>query len=307
MPLLEVDGLSVAFASYTGRFKRTAVPVLHNMNLDVNPGEIVAVIGSSGSGKSLLAHAILGILPGNATVTGTIRYDGEHLAPHRIEALRGREIALVPQSVGFLNPFMRAGAQVRSAVRGGDPAAEQRKAFERYRLGREAEPLFPHQLSGGMARRVLVSMATVSGARLLVADEPTPGLDPAVVRETVAQLRELADGDAAVLLISHDLESALQAADRVAVFYAGTTVEIAPAADFAGDGSRLRHPYSRALWKALPQNGFEPLPGRQPSPGELPEGCVFAPRCENATAACAAERPVMRTVRGGKVGCVHAT
>ncbi|RKN85740.1 ABC transporter ATP-binding protein [Paenibacillus ginsengarvi] len=307
MALLEVDGLSVAFTTYTGRFSQTSVPVLHNMTLDLSRGEIVAVIGSSGSGKSLLAHAILGILPGNAAVSGDIRYDGELLTQQRQEALRGAEISLVPQAVSYLDPLMRAGAQVRTAVRGGDPVAEQRKAFERYRLPEHAERFYPHQLSGGMARRVLVSMATVSGARLLIADEPTPGLDPDIVRETVTQLRELADSGTAVLLISHDLESALQVADRVAVFYAGTTVEIAQASDFTAGGSRLRHPYSKALWRALPQNEFEPIPGAQPQPGSLPPGCVFAPRCTLATDDCTAERPAMKELRGGKVRCIHAT
>lgn len=307
MPLLEVDDLSVSFTQYTGRFRQTTIRVLQGMSLDVNRGEIVVVIGSSGSGKSLLAHAILGILPGNAAMEGAIRFDGEPLTPGRQEAVRGTGIALVPQSVNYLDPLMRVGAQVRSAVRGGDPADEQRKAFARYRLAPAVEKLYPHQLSGGMARRALVSTATVSGAKLLIADEPTPGLDPAIVSETVRQMRELADSGAGVLFISHDLESALQVADRVAVFYAGTTVEMAPARDFASDGSRLRHPYSRALWKALPQNGFEPLPGRQPGPEERPAGCLFAPRCAAATAACLAERPAMRELRGGSVRCIHAT
>lgn len=307
MPILEVDDLSVSFTQYTGRFRQTTLRVLQGMSLDVNAGEIVAVIGSSGSGKSLLAHAILGILPGNAAVEGTIRFDGEALTPPRQEALRGNEIALVPQSVNYLDPLMRVGAQVRSAVRTGDPAIEQRKAFERYRLAPDADNRYPHQLSGGMARRVLVSAATVSGAKLLIADEPTPGLDPAIVRETLLQMRELADQGAGVLLISHDLESALQVADRVAVFYAGTSVELAPAGDFVLDGGKLRHPYSRALWRALPQNDFVPIPGRQPHPGELPTGCLFAPRCEAATAQCGSERPAMRELRGGKARCIHAT
>jgi peptide/nickel transport system ATP-binding protein len=307
MPILEVDDLSVSFTQYTGRLRQTTMRVLQGMSLDVNQGEVVAVIGSSGSGKSLLAHAILGILPGNATVEGAIRFEGETLTPRSQEALRGKHIALVPQSVNYLDPLMRVGAQVRSSVQTGDPIAEQRIAFERYRLAPDVEKRYPHQLSGGMARRVLVSAATVSGAKLLIADEPTPGLDPAIVLETVLQLRELADRGAGVLLISHDLESALHVADRVAVFYAGTIVEVALAGDFSQDGSRLRHPYSRALWRALPQNDFEPIPGRQPHPGELPSGCLFAPRCGTATSECSADRPDMRELRGGKARCIHAT
>ncbi|MDF2715488.1 MAG: oligopeptide/dipeptide transporter, ATPase subunit, partial [Paenibacillus sp.] len=121
MPILEVDDLSVSFTQYTGRLRQTTMRVLQGMSLDVNQGEVVAVIGSSGSGKSLLAHAILGILPGNATVEGAIRFEGETLTPRSQEALRGKHIALVPQSVNYLDPLMRVGAQVRSSVQTGDP------------------------------------------------------------------------------------------------------------------------------------------------------------------------------------------
>ncbi|MFD0711486.1 ABC transporter ATP-binding protein [Paenibacillus sp. GCM10027626] len=307
MALLEVDDLSIFFTSYKGCFKQTNLHVLQGIELDVNRREIMAVIGSSGSGKSLLAHAILGILPGNARLRGTIRFDGEELTPRRQEALRGRDIALIPQAVTYLDPLMRAGSQVRTSVRTGDPVEEQRKAFARYRLAPEAGRRYPHQLSGGMARRVLVSMATVSGAQLLIADEPTPGLDPAIAQEAMQQLRELAASGSGVLLISHDLESALQAADRVAVFYAGTMVEIAFAADFDEDGAHLRHPYSRALWRALPQNDFQPIAGSQPQPWERASGCPFAPRCDAATATCGEQLPNMRELRGGKVRCIHAT
>ncbi|MDF2724636.1 MAG: oligopeptide/dipeptide transporter, ATPase subunit, partial [Paenibacillus sp.] len=228
MPLLEVDGLSVSFTQLTRGFRETRLIALQDVGLDVDRSEIVAVIGASGSGKSLLAHAVLGILPGNAAMSGSIRFDGKPLTTSRQEELRGRSISLIPQSVNFLDPLMRVGSQVRHSVKSGDPAAAQRSAFERFRLPAAAAKLYPHQLSGGMARRVLVATATVSGAELLIADEPTPGLDPAIMQEALATLRELADQGAAVLLISHDLDSALRVADRVAVLYAGTTVEVAP-------------------------------------------------------------------------------
>lgn len=307
MNALEVDGLSVSFTQYTGGLKQRTVRVIHDLHLTIQAGEIVAVVGSSGSGKSLLAHAVLGILPSNAVMTGSIRYNGEELTAERAAALRGRDIALVPQSVTFLDPLMRVGAQVRSSVREGDAAAKQRAAFERFRLAPDTERKYPFELSGGMARRVLVSTATVSGARLIIADEPTPGLDPAVVQEALDGLRELADGGCAVMLITHDIESALAVADKVAVFYAGTTVEVAQAGDFAGSGSSLRHPYSRALWRALPQNDFAPIPGFQPHPDALPPGCLFAPRCANATDGCGAAMPAMQELRGGRVRCIHAT
>ncbi|RAV19073.1 ABC transporter ATP-binding protein [Paenibacillus contaminans] len=308
MPLLKVSDLSVSFTQYAGGgMKKQTLQVIQDLHLSIEPGEIVAVIGSSGSGKSLLAHAIMGILPSNAAVTGKIEFDGVPLDAERQAALRGKEIALVPQSVNYLDPLMRVGRQVRSSAKGGDPAAEQRSVFERFGLSSAVERMFPFQLSGGMARRVLVSTATISGAKLIIADEPTPGLNPEAVQEALSQFKELADEGCAVLLISHDIESVLPIADKVAVFYAGTTVEVAPAADFGGDGGRLRHPYSKALWKALPQNDFMPIPGSQPSPNALPAGCLFAPRCSAATPDCTVARPEVRVLRGGTVRCIHAS
>jgi peptide/nickel transport system ATP-binding protein len=184
--------------------------------------------------------------------------------------------------------------------------AKQQHAFNRYHLAPTTAGLYPFQVSGGMARRVLMATATVTGAKLLVADEPTPGLHPTVVAETLGHLRELADSGLGVMLITHELEAALSVADRVAVFYAGATVEVANAADFRGDGAALRHPYTRALWNALPQHGFTPMPGAQPIPDNLPTGCLFEPRCPLATAACREARPVARFIRGGSVRCIHA-
>lgn len=307
MSILEVNDLSISFKQYTGGLRQRTHKVISSLNISMNAGEIVAVVGASGSGKSLLAHAILGILPDHATMSGTIKYKGEELTPERQAALRGKEFALVPQSVNFLDPLMRVGSQIRTSVRGGDPAAEQKKVFERYHLQPEVEKLFPFQLSGGMARRTLVSMAVVSGARVIIADEPTPGLDPAALAQALGYFRELADNGAAVMLITHDIESALTIADKIAVFYAGTTVEIAPAADFSGNGEALRHPYTKALWRALPQNDFVPIPGCQPSPDALPSGCYFEPRCDRSSPECALKQPEMRQVRGGMVWCEHVS
>lgn len=306
-PLLEVRDLSVSFTQYVGGLRQRSLKVITGLDITVAKGEILAVVGSSGSGKSLLAHAILGILPRNAVVEGTMLYGGRPLTAKGQAALRGREIALIPQSVSYLDPLMRVGTQVRTAVQNGDKKAAQRAVFGRYCLDTCAEDLYPFQLSGGMARRILVSTAVVSGATLVIADEPTPGLHPAVVKETLGHLRQLADDGCAVMLITHDITAALDVADRIAVFYAGSTVESAPISDFAGTGEALRHPYSKALWKALPQNEFEPTPGFQPSPNALPPGCLFEPRCSLATPECRTARPGVRELRGGTVRCIHAT
>ncbi|MFJ7932930.1 ABC transporter ATP-binding protein [Sporosarcina sp. NPDC096371] len=307
MSILEVENLSISFNQYTGGLKQENVNVISSLNVTLEEGEILAVVGASGSGKSLLAHAILGILPDNANISGTIRYGGEVLTAARQASLRGTEIALIPQSVNYLDPLMRVGNQVRTSAKVGDAIAAQRKVFERLHLKPIVENMYPFQLSGGMARRTLLSTAIVSGAKVIIADEPTPGLDPVVIKEALENFREFAENGCAVMLITHDIESALTIADKIAVFYAGTTVEVAPVENFTGNGEALRHPYTKALWRALPQNDFIPIPGSQPHSSALPPGCLFAPRCPMATSECEQAQPEMRDLRNGKVRCIHAT
>lgn len=304
-PLLEVRDLSVSFRRYERGLAQGELEVISDLSLRVRAGEVLAVAGSSGSGKSLLAHAILGLLLPNARVSGELLYRGEPLSPARQQALRGSEIALVPQSVTYLDPLMRVGAQARGADKGPERAQRQRAAFSRLGLGKEVEALYPFQLSGGMARRVLFSTAVITDAALIIADEPTPGMHLDQALEALSILRELADRGKAVILITHDIDLALRFADRIAVFYAGTTLEEAPVSDFLSGPEALRHPYSKALWHALPQNGFTPLPGVQPYAGDLPSGCLFAPRCPEWSAGCGSSRPPMRSLRGGFVRCGH--
>ena len=155
-----------------------------------------------------------------------------------------------------------------------------------------------------MARRALIAAAVAERPKLIIADEPTPGLDARAAGRILGHFRELAEEGAGVLLITHDLELALTIAHRVLVLYAGETIEEADADadDFAA--GRLRHPYTRALWAALPQNGFVPIPGTQPYPGEIPAGCQFAPRCARCQEVCRSGGPVPDTaLRGGRVRC----
>lgn len=302
-PLLEVSNLSVRFRMYEKGLRQRELEVITHLDVSIHKGEILAVVGSSGSGKSLLAHAILGILPANATMAGTLKYEGERLTPKRQKKLRGREIALVPQSVSYLDPLMRVAKQVRGEQ---GTQEQQRKAFARFALQEEVGQKFPFQLSGGMARRVLVATAVLGDAKLIIADEPTPGLNPEIAEETMRIFRELADQGCGVMLITHDIDLALKYADRIAVFYAGTTVEVTPVENFLGGEEALRHPYSRALWRALPQNGFHPIAGSQPYAGSILTGCRFAPRCAQISRECAGEVP-MRRVGDCEVRCVHAS
>ncbi|MBE5838844.1 ABC transporter ATP-binding protein [Butyrivibrio sp.] len=302
--LLNVEDLVVAFSMYRGdSLKKENLEVIHSLSLDVKEGEILAVVGSSGSGKSILASAVLDLLPKNAVVSGKITYDGEPLSMKTTPDLYGKEISFIPQSVDYLDPLMKVGKQVQG-VKGSK--ARQEELFEKYRLGKDTEKKYPFQLSGGMARRVLISGAVMGNPKLIIADEPTPGLDLELAMETLKHFRTLADQGTGILMITHDIDLALNVADRIAVFYAGTIVEIASTQDFLSGRDALRHPYTKALYDALPQNGFKPIPGAQPYAGSLPSGCLFADRCPYRDDACAGEQPE-REVRGGKVRCAHAT
>ena len=302
-PVLSVDDLVVSFGMYQRGLHRRNLEVIHTLSLTVGKGEIVAVVGSSGSGKSVLAHAALGLLPRNAHIEGSICYKGQPLTNSSRKKLLGREIAYIPQSVDYLDPLMKVGKQV-AGVHGS--RERQRALFDRFELSRDTEKKYPFQLSGGMARRVLISAAVMEKPELIIADEPTPGLDLQMAMETLIHFRELADRGTAVLLITHDIDLALHVADRIAVFYAGTVVEVAPKEDFLAGRDSLRHPYSKAFLDALPQNAFKPIPGTQPYAGNLPTGCLFADRCPWRDEKCAGEIP-LRKVRNGEVRCVHAT
>jgi peptide/nickel transport system ATP-binding protein len=260
-PRLAVRHLGIRFERYAGALGRTGVDALSDVSLDVGAGELVGIVGASGSGKSLLAHAILGILPPNAVLSGSIRFNGAILDPAAIARLRGREIALVPQSVTALDPLVRVGRQITRMARlsGLDAASAAdaaASAVARYGLAPSSLSLFPHALSGGMARRVLLAMATAGTARCLIADEPTVGLDPAAIAATLGDLRRLADTGYAIAVISHDLAALAAAADRIVVIEQGRTVAAEPAHAFAGTGALIASPYARALWQAVPANGM---------------------------------------------------
>lgn len=307
--MLEIEQLSIRFSSYAPGFARQEKLAIRSLDLRVDAGELLAVVGQSGAGKSLLAHALLGVLPRTARVSGLIRFKGRALTPRRIVRMRGKEIALVPQSMTFLNPLLRVGGQVARAARlSGLPSGKSRQAareaLHRYRLKEEVASWFPFQLSGGMARRVLTATATLGGADLILADEPTNGLDPETAGETLRHLRELADTGKAVVLITHDIEAALTVADRVTVFCGGVTVEEALASDFNGSGA-LGHPYSKALWDAVPGRRFvEELPPAAPKNGS--SGCPFLELCPLGDGECTEGLPPIRPRGRGRVRCVHA-
>lgn len=305
MPILKIEHMNITFTQYDKGMRQTTLPVIRNLDVEVHAGEMVAVVGSSGSGKSLLAHGVMGVLPYNAQMGGTVIYDGEPLTQKRVEKLRGKEIVMVPQSIAFLNPLQKIGPQICKGKKDAERKKKLRDIFARYHLKEEVEQLYPFELSGGMNRRILISTALIEQPRLVIADEPTPGLDLKMAKRAMEHFRELADMGAGVLVITHDLELALEVADRIAVFYAGTTVEEASAADFAQEET-LRHPYTKALWRAMPGHGFCVTEGTQPYVKDLPEGCPYAPRCAQCSEACRTTEIAYHIVRGGRVRCIHA-
>jgi peptide/nickel transport system ATP-binding protein len=291
-PVLAVRGLSARFRMRDGRH----VAAVSDVSFDLAAGECLALVGESGCGKSVLASALLGLLPANAQTAGSAVVGGVELlgADERTLArtVRGRLVGLVPQSpAAHLTPVRTVGAQLAETVRAltglrgpaareAATAAAERAAFPADHLDRH-----PHELSGGLAQRAATAIALVGDAPLLLADEPTTGLDRALVDHTADELRRHADEGRALLLITHDLAAAERIADRVAVMYAGRIVELTAAGDFFGVPGP-RHPYARGLLNALPEREFTPVPGLPPELGDLPAGCAFAPRCERADDAC---------------------
>lgn len=256
IPLLEVNDFSLSFRHYEHGLKEVDSEVIHNLNLTIYEGEIVAIVGASGSGKSLLADAILGILPQHAKINGELKYRGEQLTKERQQKLRGKEISLIPQSVHALNPLIKTRKQVQTVLKGKNKLKKQQALFKKIGLPIEAGNQYPFELSGGMQRRVLAATALGSEPKLMVADEPTPGLDPYVLQETINKMKELITSDKGMIFITHDIGVALQIADKVVVFEEGETIETASVAQFTGKGEQLNHPYTKALWNALPENGF---------------------------------------------------
>ena len=310
-PILKVKDLGISFSQYTNGLVRRNLNVIRNLDIELYEGEILAVVGSSGSGKSLLAHAILGILPDNACTQGDIIYKGEILDEKRKEKLRGDEIVLIPQSVNYLDPLKKVGKQIKISIKDKDKKTQDEivdNLFKKYNLDKKVKNYYPFQLSGGMARKVLLSTALASDSKVIIADEPTTGLDEESLNEVLKDFRDIADSGRAILMITHDIMAALKIADKVAIFYAGSTLEIANTSDFKQKEVELRHPYTKALYKALPNHDFVPIDDKtQPLPNELPKGCVFSDRCSLKDKNCENQVPKIREIRNGKVRCIHAT
>lgn len=317
-PVLEVEDLTVELPTQAGRIR-----VLDGVDLRIGRGEIVGVAGESGSGKSMTAMSVLGLLPPKAVVHGSIRFAGQELTdlpPAAMRAIRGRRIGMVFQDpMTTLNPLMRVGDQIAEAYaihkpREGRRRARQR-ALEMLRLvgvpdtETRAEQ-YPHQWSGGMRQRAVIAMALVNDPELLIADESTTALDATIQAQVLDVLTHArAELGVSVLFITHDLGLIAQIAARTVVMYAGRVMETAST---EGVFANSHHPYTRALMASRP--GATPpgarlptIPGRPPAPGSVGAGCPFAARCASPLKddRCRTETPPLQAASDGRLSACH--
>lgn len=302
MSLLSIKGLSVSFAS-----GESTIHAVNSLDLDLDSGRSLAIIGESGSGKSVLASAILGTLEENGTASGQVLFDGRNILGSDeavLMALRGRQICLIPQNAwSAWDPVIRIGDQMTEFMRCcGVPRSEAPNLALEYlkKCGLAPEVLrsYSHRLSGGMSQRAMVAMCASVRPRLLIADEPTKGLDGRS-RTLVLDLFEKVIGDAALLMITHDLRAA-RSCDEVSVLYGGRIVESGPANEVL---DRPLHPYTAGLCAAHPRRGMVPIPGGIGRRTEI-VGCVFRDRCVLADHECQGDVPMFGETR--RVRCFHA-
>jgi oligopeptide/dipeptide ABC transporter ATP-binding protein len=318
--LLEVEDLRVTFMA-DGR----EIRAVDGVNYTVEPGRTLAIIGESGSGKTVGCRAIMGLLPTGTQISGSARLRGSELiglSDSQLRKHRGSDMAMVFQDPArSLNPTMRVGKQITEAImthRKVSKAEAHAQAVELLRLVRipAAERRFheyPHQLSGGMRQRVVIAIALACRPKLLFADEATTALDVTTQAQIMELLLELQQElGMALIFISHDLGLAASYADEVIVMYAGKIVEQAPAKRLFGAGGTVKMRYTRALLDAIPhleRAAHTQLPvvsGRPPDPAALPPGCSFAPRCPSAADDCTAKAPALTELAPGhRWACWH--
>ena len=276
---IEINNLSVSFGESR---------VLRGASLSLRQGEITALVGESGSGKSIFGAAVMRLLPVEAVVNGHISYGGKDLltlTEAEMEAVRGKEIGWIAQDpISAMDPLYSVGRQVMERERFDHPMGRKeertRGIAQLFRFGlSQAEAVYamkPHELSGGMAQRVMAAMMAMPRPSWIIADEPTKGLDAFVRREVCDVFRKLKEEGIGFLLITHDLRLAERLADETAIIYAGEIIEKGRTQEIF---SHPLHPYTVSFFDASPRRSLCPIPGAPPDLSDVPKGCIFKDRC----------------------------
>jgi oligopeptide/dipeptide ABC transporter ATP-binding protein len=299
MDLLRISNLNIDFAINGG-----TVCVSKGVNLRIRQNDALCLVGESGCGKSILALAVMGLLPSSARISGDIRFKGSSLfsmGKKKMRRMRGREIAMIfEQPATCLNPVFTVGNQIAEAVRIHEKCSKKEarsKAVNLMEMVGISSPgerfrQYPHEFSGGMQQRIMIAVALAFKPSLLIADEPTTSLDVTIQAQIMDLLRDLISRfKISLFLITHDLGLSAEMSKRVAVMYAGEIVEKGNLKDIF---AYPRHPYTRALLRAISKEGLRPIAGSVPEFTSLPEGCRFHPRCPSVMEICRHEKPKMR-------------
>jgi len=312
-PLIKVRDLTVRFVS-----RDATVHAVNGVDLDLAQGQVLCILGESGSGKSVTLRALMKLLPKRAVVQGEIKVAGQDvqaMSEGQLADFRGSSVAMIFQEpMTALDPVFTIGRQIAEAVQrheGASRSAADARALELLELvqipsAKRRLAAYPHELSGGLRQRAMIAVALACRPKLLLADEPTTALDATVQIQVLLLLRRLQEQlGMGVVFVTHDLGVAGEVADQVAVMYAGRVVEQGPVgALMAGP----LHPYAKGLLGATVHAGLRgkrltTIPGAPPSLERLPAGCAFAPRCAEAEPACLAAPPAPRHVAGGRMAC----
>ncbi|KIV67146.1 Oligopeptide transport system permease protein OppB [Rhizobium sp. UR51a] len=312
--VIDVRNLKVEFPG-----RRGTVTALSDISLSIRPGEILGVVGESGAGKSMTGLAIQGLLekPGHIADgeiwLGSRRID--QLDDRAMESIRGREIGAIFQDpLTSLNPLFTVGAQLVETIRQHLPLSKADARARAVQLLKDVgipSPAdrvdhYPHQFSGGMRQRVVIALALAASPKLIIADEPTTALDVSIQAQIISLLRRLCkEKQTAVMLVTHDMGVIAEAADRVAVLYAGRLIEVGPVEQVLHEP---RHPYTQGLMASIPSLGarverLNQIDGAMPRLDAIPPGCAFNPRCGSAGPRCRRERPELETVGNGASAC----
>ena len=310
MHLLESHNLNVHFDSPAGR-----VRAVDGVNFHIDAGEKLVFLGETGSGKTVLGTTIMKLLPSNVYYSGDLLYKGRDLirtSEKEMQKLRGKELAIIMQNpLTAMNPCLSIRGHIVDVLRRHKSISRKEASMEAARILTEAgipENLidyYAHQLSGGLRQRAMIALGIACDSEILIADEPTKGLDVTVQMQAVKLLNKVTEGTGkSMFIITHDLGVAAVLADRIAIMYCGRILETGTAQEIFEDP---KHPYTKGLIQAHPCEGLHPIPGYSASLVNLPKGCVFAPRCPYADSRCLGEEPTdIEYSKTHKVRCYYA-